>query len=146
MRAERFGTPPRVEDYSTYDPEPLTSKAPWNTPSPVSYGRRDHGIPEPPSNFLHGYAAWQQPLPDSPPDYRQPRGYQGVGTSHLLAGVGEDTDMGAGGSGIPKEPSNAERLEQVWTLYDHKQQRADRLEQEVEKLRKGKGPGRDPLR
>ncbi len=56
--------------------------------------------------------------------------------------------MGAGGSGAPPEPTDAERLEQARELYHQERLRADHLEQEVEKLRKGKGkePGRDPLR
>ncbi len=65
MPIERYGTPPQVADYSIYDPEPLMNKAPWSTPSPVLYGKKDHGAPEPPHRFPHGYAP--QPLPDEPP-------------------------------------------------------------------------------
>ncbi len=55
--------------------------------------------------------------------------------------------MGAGGSGPPADPTDAERLEQACILYNQERQRADHLEQEIEKLKKGKDkPGRDPLR
>ncbi len=56
--------------------------------------------------------------------------------------------MGEGGSGVPPKPTEAERLEQACELYHQERLRADHLEQEVERLRKGKGkePGRDPLR
>ncbi len=54
--------------------------------------------------------------------------------------------MGAGGSGQLSEPMDAERLEQACILYEQMRQKADRLEQEVEKLKKEKQPGHDPLR
>ncbi len=54
--------------------------------------------------------------------------------------------MGAGGSGVPPEPTDTERLEQAHELYHQEHLKADHLEQEVEKLRKRKEPGRDPLR
>ncbi len=146
MPTGRYGIPPQVKDYYTFDHKPLTSKAPWSTPSPVSYGRKDHGAPEQPHRFPFGYAP--QPLPDEPPQYRWHGVYRGRGTSRLLAAAGGDHDMGAGGSGAPPEPTDAERLEQARELYHQEHLRADHLEQEVEKLRKGKGkePGRDPLR
>ncbi len=70
MPIDPFGILPQAKDYYTSDLEPLMSKQPWSTPSPVSYGRRDHGAPEPPSRFLYGYVAeygMPLPLPDSPP-------------------------------------------------------------------------------
>ncbi len=85
------------------------------------------------------------PLPDSPP-YRWQGTYRGKGTSRLVAGAGEDQDMGAGGLGPPPDPTDEERLEQARDLYHQERLRADHLEQEVERLKKGKGPGRDPLR
>ncbi len=66
--------------------------------------------------------------------------------SCLLGAAREDEDMGAGSSGQPPEPTDAERLAQAHELYHQERLRADHLEQEVEKLRKGKQPGRDPLR
>ncbi len=54
--------------------------------------------------------------------------------------------MGAGGSGQPDDPTDAERLKQARILYDQMRQKADRLEQEVKNLRKGKGPGHDLLK
>ncbi len=45
---------PQGKDYSTFNPKRLTSKPPWSTPSPVSYGRRDHGALGQPSKFPHG--------------------------------------------------------------------------------------------
>ncbi len=141
----RYGTLCRDEGYSTFDPEPLTNKAPWTTPSPVLYRRRDHGAPKPPCEFPYGYAP--QPLPDEPPRYQQCGVYRGRGMSRLLAAARDDQDMGEGGSGAPPEPTDAERLEQARELYHQERMRADHLEQEVEKLWKGKGrePGRDPL-
>ncbi len=50
--------------------------------------------------------------------------------------------MGGGGAGR----TDAERLEQTRELYHQEWLRADHLEQEVEKLRKKKEPGRDPIR
>ncbi len=144
---ERFGIPPWAKDYASFDPKPLMNKAPWSTPSPVSYGRRDHGTPEPSCRHPHRYEArYDMPmlLPDSPP-YRWQGTYRGKGTSQLLAAAGGDDDMGAGGSGPPPDPTEAERLEQACALYHNECLRADRLEQEVEKLTKGKGLGRDPL-
>ncbi len=64
--------------------------------------------------------------------------------SRLVAGG--DHKMGAGGSGQPADPTDAKGLEQVRILYDQMHQKADHLEQEVENLKKGKKPGRDPLR
>ncbi len=92
----RFGTLPPDEGYYTFDPEPLMSKVPWSTPSPVSYGRRDHGAPERPSKFLYGYAArydFPMPLPDLPPYQRQGT-YRGKGTSHLIAGGDHEIEGG----------------------------------------------------
>ncbi len=121
MPKGRFGILLQGEDYSTFDPEPLTNKAPWSTPSPVSYGRKDHGAPELPFRFPYGYAP--QPLPDSPPLRRQ-GGYRGRGTSHLIVGAGEDQDMGGRGAPMgppgPSNPTDAERLEQARVLYNHK--------------------------
>ncbi len=54
--------------------------------------------------------------------------------------------MEPGSSGPPAEPTNAKRLQQVRILYDQMRQKADCLEQEVKNLKKGKQPGRDPLR
>ncbi len=139
-----FGTSHQGEGYYTFNLEPLTNKVPWSMPSPVSYGRRDHGIPKLPSRFPHGYAP--QPLPNEPPRYRQHGVYRGRGMSCLLGAAGEDQDMGGGGGQPgPSNPTDAERLEQARALYDHERQRADRLEQEIENLRAGKKPGRDPL-
>ncbi len=87
----------RVEDYSIFDPKPLTSKAPWSTPSPILYGRSDQSAPGPPTRFPCGYVATPQPLPNSPPNYWQQGSYRGRGTSRLVAGG--DHKMGAGGSG-----------------------------------------------
>ncbi len=53
--------------------------------------------------------------------------------------------MGAGGSGPPADPTDTERLQQACILYDQMRQKADRLEQEVENLKK-KGLGRDLIR
>ncbi len=53
--------------------------------------------------------------------------------------------MGEGGSGQPPKPTNTERLAQARELYHQERLRADHLEQEVKKLRKGKELGRDPL-
>ncbi len=67
---EKFGTPPQDEGYSTFDLEQLMNKAPWSMPSPLSYGRKGHGAPEPSSKFPCGYApGYDIPmlLPDSPP-------------------------------------------------------------------------------
>ncbi len=47
--------------------------------------------------------------------------------------------MGAGGSGAPPEPTDADRLEQAHELYHQERLRADHLEQEVEKMKKRKG-------
>ncbi len=148
---EKYGTPLRDEDYSTYDPEPLTNKAPWSTPSPVLYGKKNRGAPEPPHRFPHGYAP--QLLPDEPPNYRRQGTYRGKGKSRLLAGADGDEEMGGGGAGAqpgglsgPADPTDEERLEQAHALYDHERQRADHLEQEIEALRLGQRLGRDPLR
>ncbi len=141
-----MGTPPQEEDYSTFDPEPLTNKAPWSMPSPVLYGRRDHGAPEQRSRFPFGYAAGYDlpgPLLDSLP-YRRQGTYKGKGTSCLIAGG--DHEMEPGGSGLPADPTDAKRLEQARALYDKERKRNDRLEQEIESLRKGKQPGCNPLR
>ncbi len=54
--------------------------------------------------------------------------------------------MGAGESSPLVEPTDAEKLEQARNLYHQEHLRADHLEQEIEKYRKAKGPGRDPLR
>ncbi len=143
----KYGIPLREGDYTSSDPEQLMSKVPWSMPSPVSYGRRDHGAPEPPFRFPYGYAArydFPTPLPDSPPRRWQGT-YKGKGTSCLLAAAGGDDDMGAGGSGPPANPTDTERLEQARELYHQEHLRADHLEQEVEKLKKQKEPGRDPL-
>ncbi len=43
-------------------------------------------------------------------------------------------------------PTDEERIEQARGLYKRERQRADRLEQEIEALRLGQRPGRDPLR
>ncbi len=53
-----------------------------------------------------------------------------------------------GEPGPPRQPgpTDEERIEQACHLYEHEQQRADRLEQEIEALRLGQRPGRDPLR
>ncbi len=133
--SERFGILPRDEGYSTFDPEPLTSKVPWSMPSPVSYGRKDHGAPEPSFRFPYGYAP--QPLPDEPPQYRQHGVYRGRGMSRLLAAAGGDHDMGAGPT---DDRTDAERLEQARELYHQEHLRADHLEQEVKKLRGEKKP------
>ncbi len=53
---------------------------------------------------------------------------------------------GGGGSGPTDNRTDAERLEQARALYHNEHLRADRLEQEVEKLRKKKEPGRDLIR
>ncbi len=87
------------------------------------------------------------PLPDSPP-YRQQGTYRGKGKSQLIAGADGDEDM-AGGPVPPPgppDPTDEERLEQPRALYEHERQRADHLEQEIEALRLGQRPGRDPLR
>lgn len=93
---------------------------------------------------FHG--AWNAPRPllNSPPKYRQHGKYYRKGTSVLMAGA-NDEDMGEG-SGQPREPTDAERLQQARLLYDQMRQKAEALEQKVEQLEKGKGPGRDPLR
>ncbi len=142
----RSGTRLQEEDYYTFDPEPLTNKAPWSTPSPVSYGRRDHGAPEWPSRFPYGYAARYDlpiPLPDSLP-YRRQGTYKGKGTSRLIAGG--DHEMEGGRSGPLAELTDAERLTQARVLYDHERRRADHLEQVIKEMKKGKKPGHDPLR
>ncbi len=54
----------------TLRPRTTDEQVPWSTPSPVLYGRRDHGAPEPPCKFPQGYAAGYDlpgPLPNSPP-------------------------------------------------------------------------------
>ncbi len=43
-------------------------------------------------------------------------------------------------------PTDDERIEQARDLYERERQRADRLEQEIQALRTGQRPGRDPLR
>ncbi len=144
MNRERFGTLPQEEDYSIFDPELLTNKVPWSTPSPVLYGRRDHGTPERPSRFPHGYAAgYDMTMPDSPPMRRQ-GGYRGRGRSRLIArGDHEMEGENAGGTDRPLDMhTDAEQIEQACALYYQERQRADQLEQEVKNLRKGKKPGR----
>ncbi len=145
MPPVRFGILPQAGDYSRYDPKPLTSKEPWSMPSPVSYGRRDLGTPTPACKFPHGYAP--QLLPDSPP-LRWHGTYKGKGRSRLIAAAEGDDEMEGGGPAPPDRPgpTDEERLEQAHDLYRHEQQRADRLEQEIEALRQGQRPGRDPLR
>ncbi len=137
MPTKRYGTPLRDEGYTIFDPEPLMSKAPWSTPSPVLYGRSDHGVPEPPYRFPFRYAP--QLLPDEPPRYRQHGVYQGKGKSQLVAGAGGDHNMGGGGqpggAPGPSNTTNKERLEQVCALYNMERQRADRLEQEIRNLK-----------
>ncbi len=146
----RYGIPPQDEGYSTFDPEPLTNKAPWSTPSPVSYGRKSHSAPEPSCKFPRGYAAGYDipmPLLDSPPQ-RWHGTYKGKGKSRLMAAADGDKDMGGapGGAPGPAGPTGEERLEQARNLYNRERQQADRLEQEIEALRHGGRPGRDPLR
>lgn len=65
----------------------------------------------------------------------------------MIAGGDHEMEGGGGeGSNRPlDERTDAERIEQAHALYNQECQRADHLEQEVEALRKGKGPGRDPL-
>ncbi len=93
-----------------------------------------------------------QPLPDEPPNYRQHGTYRGRGKSRLITGAEGDQDMGEGagaqpgGLPGPANPTDKERIEQARALYDHEQQRADRLEQEIVTLRAGGRPGHDPLR
>ncbi len=145
MPREKSGILLQGEGYSTFDPEPLTSKLPWSTPSPVSYGRKDHGAPELLFRFPYGYTAgydFPMPLPDSPPHWRH-GAYKGKGMSCLIAGG--DHEMEGGRLGPPADPTDAKRLDQACVLYDKECQRADRLEREIEELRKGKKPGRDPL-
>ncbi len=139
-----YGIRPQDEDYSTFVPKLLMNKAPWSTPSPILYGRSAQQTAEPTIRFLYGYTgtADPRPMPNSPPQYRMRGAYQGRGMSWLLAGG--DHEMEAGGSGMPSNPTDAERLEQACILYDQMCQKADRLEQEIEIL-KGKKPGRDPL-
>ncbi len=100
---ERYGTRLREAGYTTYDPSPLMSKAPWSTPSPVLYGRKDHGAPAQPSRFPHGYAdKYGMPLllPDSLP-LRQRGGYRGKGMSRLIAGGDHKIEGEVGGSNRP---------------------------------------------
>lgn len=86
-----------------------------------------------------------QPLPDSPPKYKQHGKYYGKGTSVLLAAANDEPMEG--GSGPPANPTDAERLKQARILYEQMRQKAEALEEKVEQLEKGKenGPGRDPL-
>ncbi len=53
----------------------------------------------------------------------------------------------AGGSNRPLDKrTDAERIQQARDLYHQECLRADRLEQEIERLKKKGGPGHDPLR
>ncbi len=70
--------------------------------------------------------------------------YRGKGTSRLIAGG--DHEMGAEGLGQSTDSTDAKRLEQVRILYDQMRQKADRLEQEVKNLKKGKKLSRDLTR
>ncbi len=148
---ERSGTRPQGDGYLPFDPELLTSKVPWSTPSPVLYGRKDHGALELSCEFPRGYAAGYdlpRPLPDSPP-LRRHGTYKEKGSSRLIAAAEGDNEMGEGGGPALQdrpEPTDEERLEQARDLYEQEQRRADRLEQELEALRLGQQPGRDPLR
>ncbi len=57
--------------------------------------------------------------------------------------------MRGGGEGSNRpidKRTDAERIQQARNLYHQERLRADRLEQEIEALRKEKKPGRDPLR
>ncbi len=146
----KYGIPLQGEGYSPFDPEPLTNKPPWSTPSPVSYGKKSHGAPELPCRFPRGYAAGYDItmlLPDSPP-LRRHGTYKGKGRSGLIAAADGDEEMAGGGPAPPEGPgpTNEERIEQARALYKQEQRRADRLEQEIEALRLGQRPGRDPLR
>ncbi len=125
------------------DPELLMSKEPWSTPSPVSYGRRHPGVPEPSCEFPQGYSAGYDlpgPLPDSPP-LRWHGTYKGKGKSRLITAAQGDDEM-EGGPVSPdrQDPTNEERLDQARGLYEQERQRADRLQQELEALRLGQRP------
>ncbi len=65
-----------------------------------------------------------------------------------MAAAGGDEEMEGGGPAPRDEQglTDEERTEQAHNLYECEQQRADRLEQELEALRLGQRPGRDPLR
>ncbi len=54
--------------------------------------------------------------------------------------------MEGGGQAGPSNPTDAERLQQARELYEQMREKADRLEQEVQNLKKKENPGRDPLR
>lgn len=142
---ERYGTLHQGTGYPTYIPGLLMNKVPWSMPSPVSFGKNDLGGVGPTSRFPQGYVADYdvQPMPNVPPNWWQQGTQYQKGKSRRI--VGGDHEMEPGGSGAPHEPSDAERLQWANELYDQMRQKADRLEDELAKI-KGKGLGRDPLR
>ncbi len=67
----------------------------------------------------------------------------------MIAGAGDHEMEGEAGEGSHhplNERTDAEKIQQVRDLYTQEHMRADRLEQEIEALKKGKRLGHDPLR
>lgn len=115
MPTERLQGQVRGTGSRNYDHERATSRSGWNMASPFSSSERDLlGDLRVPFEALFEQdfeGAWGMPGPllDSPPDRRQQGRYHGKGTSVLLAGAGDDDQMGEGSG----EPTDAQRLAQA---------------------------------
>ncbi len=73
--------------------------------------------------------------------------YKGKGGTRLFVGAEGDDEMEGGPVPINMPgPTDEERLDQARGLYEQERRRAEHLEQELQALRQGQRPGRDPLR
>ncbi len=127
----------------------FSRRATGSAPTPFTYDRET--FPFPPSQRAEDF--FVRPMPDSPPNPRNPGRFFGLGTSRPLAGAGGGTDPGGAGamdtggegSGAPVPLPAEERIAQMEAQMSAMRTENVQLLEELTQIRagdKGKGPDR----